>query len=93
MAILWESYGYHMVRVGRGQVNGRDFIVSGSLAHLRLSTETAEEFLYLSFSNLSLLITCSRFFFLGHFSGYRQGTSRVQAKIRIVGEVACIYFV
>ena len=81
MAILWESYGYHMVRVGRGQVNGRDFIVSGSLAHLRLSTETAEEFLYLSFSNLSLIFPYSLpvhdFFsrtLFGVQAGYKQGT-------------------
>ena len=48
-----------MVRVGRGQVNARKITASGSLAHLRLSADTAEEVLYLSFPNLSLLVTCS----------------------------------
>ena len=48
-----------MVRVGRGQVNARKITASGSLAHLRLSAETAEEVLYLSFPNLSLIFPYS----------------------------------
>ncbi len=73
------SYGYLMVRVGRGQVKARKITASGSLAHLRLSTETAEEVLYLSFPNLSLIFPYSLpvpdFFFsgtLGVQAGYRQ---------------------
>ena len=48
-----------MVSIGRGQVNARKITASGSLAHLRLSTETAEEVLYLSFPNLSLIFPYS----------------------------------
>ncbi len=83
MAILWVCCGYLMVRVGRGQVNARDFIASGSLAHLRLSTETAEEVLYLSFPNLSLIFPYSlpvHDFYFGHF----RGTSRVQAEYKLI---------
>ena len=76
-----------MERVGRGQVNARDFIASGSLAHLRLSTETAEEVLYLSFPNLSLIFPYSLpvpDFFYRTLSGYGLGTGRVQVGYRLI---------
>ena len=72
-----------MERVGRGQVNARKITASGSLAHLRLSTDTAEEVLYLSFPNRSLIFPYSlpvHDFYFGHF----RGTSRVQAGYRLI---------